>query len=362
MAWPARIKDAGGLRHQFHHVIDIVPTILEACGLAQPTAVNDIPQKPIEGISMAYSWDKANAPGQRTTQYFEMFGSRGLYQDGWMASVPPWKPAWEASLAQPPADVMNGFPPWELYNLDADWTQADDLAAKMPDKVRDLSDAFISEATKYQVFPLDASVLPRFLVMKPNYNAGRTTFNYSGVLSNVLLSAAGNAPSLLNRSYTITAEVEIPQGGAEGMLVTDGGRFGGYGFYLLKGKPVFTWTLIGPELVKWQGKDTLSPGRHTLEFDWKYDGPGMGKGGVGTLRVDGTVADSHPMAHSLPISIMWCETFNVGHDTGTPVDDADYQVPFPFTGKIIKLTVKLGPEELSAEEKGVIHKTFRDKQ
>jgi arylsulfatase len=205
-------------------VIDIVPTILEACGLAQPTAVNGIPQKPIEGLSMAYSWDKANAPGQRTTQYFEMFGSRGLYQDGWMASVPPLKPAWEASLAQPPADVMNGFPPWELYNLDADWTQADDLAAKMPDKVRDLSDAFISEATKYQVFPLDSNVLPRLLSLKPNYNAGRTTFGYSGVLSNVLLSAGGNAPSLLNRSYTITAEVEIPQDGAEGMLVTDGGR------------------------------------------------------------------------------------------------------------------------------------------
>jgi arylsulfatase len=132
------------------------------------------------------------------------------------------------------------------------------------------------------VFPLDASTLTRFIAPKPNYNAGRTTFSYSGVLSNVLLSAGGNAPSPLNRSYTITAEVEIPQDGAEGMLVTDGGRFAGYGFHLLKGRPVFTWALIGPELVKWEGKDALSPGRHTLEFDWNYDGPGMGKGGVGT--------------------------------------------------------------------------------
>jgi arylsulfatase len=202
---------------------------------------------------------------------------------------------------------MHGFPPWELYNLDADWTQADDLAAKMPDKVRDLSDAFISEATKYQVFPLDASTLARFISVKPNYNGGRTTFSYSGVLSNVPLSTAGNAPSLLNRSYTITAEVEIPQGGAEGVLVTDGGRFAGYGFYLLKGKPVFTWNLVQVDLVKWQGKEALSPGKHTLEFEWHYDGPGMGKGGTGTLRVDGTVVESHPMPHSLPISVAWCE-------------------------------------------------------
>src|SRR6516165_3567633 len=358
MAWPARIKDAGGIRTQFHHVIDIVPTILEAAGLPEPVTVNGIAQKPIEGVSMAYSWDKAaaNTPSRRTTQYFEMFGSRGIYKDGWIASVPPWNPPWHVTLAPPPPDVMTGFPRWQLYNLNADWTQANDLAASMPDKLRDLQEAWTVEATKHQVFPLDDAVLTRFLAPKPNYNAERTTFTYTGELSNVLLSAAGNAPSLLNRSYTITAEVEVPAGGAEGMLVTDGGRFGGYGFYLLKGKPIFTWDLNLPDVqrVKWQGNNALTPGKHTLEFDWKYDGPGMGKGGTGTLKADGTVLDNHPMQRSLPISIMWCEGFNVGLDTGTPVDDQDYQVPFRFTGKINKMTIKLGPTQLTSNDRQVI--------
>jgi len=176
----------------------------------------------------------------------------------------------------------------------------------------------------------------------------------------VPFSDAGNAPSLPNRSYTITAEVEIPQGGAEGMLVTDGGRFAGYGFYLLKDKPVFTWDLLDVERVKWRGNDALTPGKHTLEFDWTYDGPGMGKSGTGTLKADGKVLDSHAMSHSLPISIMWNEGFNVGADTGTPVDDSDYQVPFRFTGKIDKLTVKLGPEQLAPADKEKVQKTLRE--
>ena len=359
MAWPARIKDAGGIRTQFHHVIDILPTILEAAGLPQPVMVNGIAQRPIEGTSMVYTWDDAKAPDRRTSQYFEMFGSRAMYQDGWIASEPPWNPPWNSTLAPPPADVMNGFPAWQLYNLSEDWTQANDVAAKMPDKLRDLQQAFVLDASKYNVFPLDDAVLTRFLADKPNYNAGRTTFTYLGDISNVLLSAAGNAPSLLNRSYTITAEVEIPQGGAEGMLVTDGGRFAGYGFYLLKAKPVFTWDLLDVERVKWRGNDALTPGKHTLEFDWTYDGPGMGKSGTGTLKADGKVLDSHAMSHSLPISIMWNEGFNVGADTGTPVDDSDYQVPFRFTGKIDKLTVKLGPEQLAPADKEKVQKTLR---
>ena len=163
---------------------------------------------------------------------------------------------------------------------------------------------------------------------------------------NVPFPDTGTAPSLLNRSYTITAEIEIPEDGADGILVTDGGRFAGYGFYLLKGMPVFTWNLVALERVKWQGKEALPPGKHTLEFEWKYDGPGFGKGGTGTLKVDGQVVDSHPMPKSLPITLAWDETFNVGIDTGTPVDDKDYKVPFPFTGKIDKLTVKLGPKEM----------------
>jgi arylsulfatase A-like enzyme len=344
ISWPARIKDRGGVRHQFHHVIDVVPTILEAAGLPEPVMVNGVAQRPIEGVSMMYSWDDARAAGRRVTQYFEMFGSRALYHDGWIASAPPPVSPWNFST-QPPKDVMNGFK-WELYDLNNDWTQADDLAAKMPEKLRDMQQRFILEAEKYRVFPLDDTRLSRFVSAKPNYNPGRSVYSYVGEISNVPFPGYAGAPQLLNRSYTITAEIDVPQGGAEGVLVTDGGRFGGYGFYLLKGRPVFTWNLIQLERVKWQGKDALSPGKHTLEFDWKYDGPGPGKGGTGSLKIDGNVVDSRPMPRSLPLVLPWDETFNVGLDTGTPVDDRDYQVPFRFTGTIGKVTVKLGPDQL----------------
>ena len=344
LAWPARIKDEGGIRHQFHHVIDIVPTILEAAGLPQPESVNGIPQRPIEGVSMVYTWDDAKAPGRRTTQYFEMFGSRAIYHDGWIASAPPPSPPWDFET-KPIPDVMNGFQ-WELYDLDEDWTQANDLAARMPDKLNEMKELFALEAEKYRVFPLDDTRLSRFISDKPSYTPGRTEYTYYGEIANVPFPGYAGAPPVLNRSYTITAEIEVPQGGAQGMLVTDGGRFGGYGFYLLEGRPVFTWNLIELERVKWQGKQALAPGKHTLVFDWKYDGPGPGKGGTGSLKVDGKVVDSHPMARSIPLVLPWDETFNVGLDTATPVDDADYEVPFRFTGTIDKVTVKLGPNEL----------------
>jgi len=363
IAWPARIKDKGGIRNQFHHVIDVVPTILQAVGVPEPVSVNGIAQKPIEGVSMAYAWDKANAsaPSARKTQYFEMFGKRAVYHDGWIASTPPPTAPWIITLEKPLADVMNGFQ-WELYNVKDDWTQANNLAASMPEKLRAMQQLFTLEGTKYQVFPLDDSTLSRFISDKPSYSPGRTLFTYTGPLANVPFPDTGSAPNLLNRSYTITAEVEIPASGAEGVLATDGGRFAGWGFYLLKGRPVFTWNLVGLERVKWQGKEALAPGRRTLEFDWKYNGPGFGKGGTGTLKVDGKMVDSHPMPRSLPITVAWDEFFNVGLDTGTAVDDNDYQVPFRFTGKIVKLVVKLGPKELAAADQAKVEKAKRDRQ
>src|SRR5262245_36655391 len=266
MAWPARIKDRGGIRHQFHHCIDIVPTILEAAGLPEPVMVNGVAQRPIEGVSMAYTWGNAKAPGRRVTQYFEMFGSRAIYHDGWIASAPPIHAPWDLGLEKLPTDVMNGFK-WQLYNIDEDWTQANDLAAKMPDKLRDMQQRFILEAERYRVFPLDDSTLTRFVSQdKPNYAFGRTLFTYTGEIANVPFPGIGGAPSLLDRSYTITADIEVPQGGAEGMLVTDGGRFGGYGFYLLQGKPVFTWNILQLAHVKWQSKEAVAPGKRTLEL------------------------------------------------------------------------------------------------
>jgi len=346
MAWPARIKDRGGIRHQFHHVIDVVPTILEAAGLPQPVSVNGVAQRPMEGTSMVYTWDKADAPDRHTTQYFEMFGSRAIYHDGWIASAPPPSAPWDLA-SKPPADVMNGFK-WELYDLTKDWTQSNNLASQMPDKLRDMQQMFIMEASRYNVFPLDASRLPRFISDKPSYTPGRTEFVYNGEIANVPFPGYAGAPPVVNRSYTMTAEIEVSQGGGppEGVLVTDGGRFGGYAMYLLKGVPVFTWNLIELERIKWRGKEALAPGKHTIEFDWKYDGPGPGKGGTGTLKVDGKVVDSHPMAHSIPLVLPWDETFCVGVDTATSVDDRDYQPPFRFTGNMIKVTVKIGPAQL----------------
>jgi hypothetical protein len=227
----------GGIRTQFHHLIDVVPTILEAAGIQAPVMVDGIAQKPIEGVSMTYTFDKANAnaPSKRNTQYFEMMGNRAIYHDGWVATTTPPQGPWLMGVGTLP-NVVNGYK-WELYNIAEDYSQANDLAAKMPDKLREMQELFLIEASKYCVFPLDNDVLQRALTPRPSPLAGKTVFTYSGELSGM---PEGSARNTLNKSYSITAEVEIPQGGAEGMLNTIGGAFGGYGLYLVKGKPVFT--------------------------------------------------------------------------------------------------------------------------
>jgi arylsulfatase A-like enzyme len=348
IAWPNRIKDAGGIRTQFHHMIDIVPTILEVTGIAAPVMVNGIAQKPIEGVSMAYTWDKANAgvASTRKTQYFEMFANRAIYHDGWIAATTPPAAPWLMGTVKLPEDVVNGYK-WELYNLTEDYSENNDLAAKNPDKLRQLQELFLVEATKYNVFPLDNSVLPRLLAARPSATAGRTVFTYSGEMSGLPDS---DAPSILNKSYTITAEVEIPQGGAEGMIATLGGRFGGYGLYLLKGKPVFTYNFLDLARFRWEGQQALAPGKHTIVFDFTYDGPGFGKGGTGVLKVDDKEVANRKVPHTIPFLMAIDETFDVGVDLRTPVDDKDYQVPFRFTGKLAKLTYKLGPVQLTSDD------------
>jgi arylsulfatase A-like enzyme len=368
ISWPKAIKDKGGVRWQFHHVIDIVPTILEATGIKAPNAVDGIAQKPIEGVSMVYTFDKANAnaPSTHHTQYFEMMADRALYQDGWIASTKVARPPWVVigPVNQDPADNAQ----WELYDLTRDWTQYADLAAKYPDKLHQLQDQFWAEAKKYQVLPLDASVATRLVAPRPSLAAGRTEFAYSGEMTG---TPNGDAPSVLDTSYTITADIEIPPGGAEGMLVTQGGRFGGYGFYLLKGKPVFVWNLVDLKRIRWEGPEALSSGKHSLEFDFKYDGlgldtlaynnlSGIGRSGTGVLKVDGTAVATERMEHTIPLILQWDEDFDVGADTGTPVDDQDYQVPFRFTGKLDKLTLKLEPPVLTAEDKKMLEQAQRN--
>jgi arylsulfatase A-like enzyme len=349
MAWPGHIKDAGGIRAQFHHMIDVVPTILEATGISAPVMVNGVAQKPVEGVSMAYTWDPAtaNAPSTRKTQYFEMFGMRALYHDGWIAATPPPAAPWLMGTTKLP-DINNYK--WELYNIADDYSENDDLSAKNPAKLRELQELFVAEASKYQVFPLDNSILPRLITPRPSATAGRTVFTYSGVMPGIPPS---DAPSILNRSYTITADVEVPKGTGSGMIVTLGGRFGGYGLYLLRGKPVFTYNALDLKRFRWEGKLALKPGKHSLVFDFKYDGPGFGKGGTGSLKVDGTEVANQKVEHTIPFLMAIDETFDVGIDTRTPVDDKDYQVPFAFNGKINKVTINLEPEQLSEIDRKV---------
>jgi arylsulfatase len=352
LSWPGHIDDPGAIRTQFHHLIDIVPTILEAAGIQQPLSVNGITQKPIEGVSMAYTFAKAsaNTPSKRETQYFEMFGNRAIYHDGWIAATTPPVPPWMMG-GKPLPEVVNGYQ-WELYNIAEDYSENNDLAAKMPDKLRELQELFFVEATKYNVFPLDNSVLARLLAQRPSATAGRTVFTYSGERAGL---PVGSAPSILNKSYTITAAVEIPKGGAEGMLVTMGGRFGGYGLYVLKGKPVFTYNLVDLQRFRWEGGAALTPGKHTIVFDFKYDGPGPGKGGTGVLSVDGKELAKKIIKHTIPLLMSLDETFDVGLDTRTGVDHS-YEPPFKFTGTIDKLTFELGPSQLSeVEEKVAAH-------
>src|SRR5271157_3348690 len=409
MAWPNRIKDAGGIRTQFHHMIDIVPTILEATGIPAPLTVNGVAQRPIEGVSMAYTWDKANAtaPSARVTQYFEMFGNRAIYHDGWIAATTPPAPPWALGTAKLP-DVVNGYK-WELYNIADDYSEYNDLAAKNPDKLKELQALFLKEAAKYQVFPLDNSLLARVATPRPSATAGQTVFTYVGENSNIPVA---NAPSLLDKDYTITAEVTIPDGGAEGMIATMGGRFGGYAlmlspsaswllssdpskyiglgllilgllllfigtagkwrkrfgyafllvaalglivsfatdmFHIGRGRPVFVYNLLDLERFRWEGLSSLDAGKHTIVFDFKYDGPGLGKGGTGVLSVDGKEVARKTMPHTIPIIMTNDETFDVGIDLRTPVD-LTYDVPFRFTGKIDKLTYNLGPNQMSAED------------
>lgn len=356
ISWPREIKDKGGIRSQFHHVIDIVPTILEAAHVKAPTTVDGIEQSPIEGVSMVYTFDKKNekAPSTHRTQYFEMFADRAIYHDGWMASTKVMRPPWDTTgnLAADPFSY-----PWELYDLTTDFSQSTDLAAKNPQKLKEMQALFMEEARKYQVLPLDASVITRVITPRPSISAGRDVFTWTLPLTGTPMGAA---PSLLNTSYTIKAEVEIPAGGAEGMLITQGGRFGGYGFYVLKNKPVFTWNLLGLRRVRWEGTE-LTPGRHTIEFDFKYEGlgfatlayasfSGVGRGGTGVLKVDGQAVATEKMEHTVPYLLQLDESLDIGSDTLTGVDDADYKPPFKFTGKLSKVTLTLDRPKLTPED------------
>ncbi len=350
ISWPNRIKDEGGVRSQFHHVIDIVPTILEATGVKAPEYVDGIKQKPIEGVSMEYTFDKENATAASTrkTQYFEMVANRGIYHDGWYANTTPPHGPWILNAPLPsPLDYK-----WELYDLTKDYTQANDLASKYPDKLKEMQALFDVEAAKYNVLPLNNDTFARATAPRPSATAGKTVFTYAGVMPGLPMA---NAPNVIGRSYKITADVDVPQGGGDGMLATAGGRWGGWGLYMLKGKPVFDYNMLILAQYRWEGEQALTAGKHEIVFDYTYDGPGIAKGGTGVLKVDGQVVAKQKQQNSIAFLQVADETFDVGVDTRTAVNENDYHVPFPFNGKIDNLTVKLGPSQLSAPDEKMAH-------
>jgi arylsulfatase len=341
ISWPARIKDKGGIRSQVHHVIDIVPTVYEVVGIAAPDMLNGVEQKPIEGVSMAYSLANASAPSTRTSQYFEMLANRGIYHDGWMASTTPLRLPWAKVSLDAPTPDPDDFQ-WELYHVAEDFSQANDVAAQNPAKLKELQAIFDREAKKYNVYPLDASFAERADVsIRPSLTRGRNTFTY---YPGTVRVPEGAAPDLKNKSYSVTAEVEVPEGGADGVLATQGGRFGGWGLLMLDGKPMFVHAFSNQQQHKYRiaSGETLAAGKHTIRFDFKYDGPGMGKSGTGTLSVDGQPVGQGKIERTIPVRVSLDETFDVGVDTGTPViEDYANRMPFKFTGEIEKFTIEL---------------------
>jgi arylsulfatase len=368
VSWPARIEDRGGLREQFVHVIDVVPTILEAAGIGAPEQVDGIEQVPIEGTSFAYTFDTANAkaPSRHRTQYFEMMGQWALYHDGWLVSTKVNRAPWEAFGPANPDPLNNQT--LELFDLNTDFSQTRNVAADHPQKVEEMKAMFVAEANKHQVFPMDASVAARIVAPRPNITAGRTEFVYTRPMTGL---PQGDSPLLLNASYTVTAEIEVPAGGAEGMILTSGGRFGGYGFYLLQGKPVWLWNMVDLERIDWRAAAALPPGRHTVTFEFEYEGKGagtlafnsfagVGQPGTGTLKVDGEAVATKRMERTLPMILQWDEAFDIGSDTLTGVNDADYQPPFALTARLEKLTIRVDRPQLSPEDARELEAAMRN--
>jgi arylsulfatase len=355
--WPKGIQGKGELRTEWHHVIDITPTVLEAAGLPEPKTVNGVPQTPIEGVSMLYSFNDAKAKDRHLTQYFEIFGNRAIYHEGWLAGT-VHRAAWETT----PRTTLTQDT-WELYDTRNDFSLTNDLATKNPEKLKEMQDLFMKEAEKYSVLPIDDRTLERFnaaLVGRPDLMAGRTSLTVyegmTGMLENVFINTK-------NRSHSLTAEVEIPDGGAKGVILAQAGRFGGWTLYLKDGKPAYSYNFLGLQRFTIAASKPLPAGKATIRYEFAYDGGGMGKGGLGMIFVNDMKVAEGRIEHTIPFVFSADEGADVGEDGETPVAE-DYGIPAPyrFTGTIHKVTVELKemkPADRAAMDKGhavAIHK------
>jgi len=325
--WPKGIKAKGEVRTQFHHVIDVAASVLDAAGVPEPMFVNGIQQMPLHGVTMADSFDDASAPETRETQYFEMFCNRGIYHKGWTAvtrhSVP-----WDMSAVSPPLDQDV----WELYSPD-DWTQAHDLSSEQPEKLRELQTLFLIEAAKYNVLPLDDRRAERFnadLAGRPQLIRGNRQILFGGMgrlsESSIVVTK--------NKSFALTAEVAVPEQGAAGVIISQGGAFGGFSLYAKDGKPAFCYNLFGLQQFKVYGEDPLAPGDRQVRMEFAYDGGGLGKGGTATLFVDGTKVGEGRVDATVPMVFSADETTDLGSDSGTPVSDDLGPAETEWTGRV----------------------------
>ncbi len=335
VSWPSSISAPGGLRTQFHHVIDVVPTILDSAGITEPTEVNGIAQKPIEGVSMRYSFDDADAPSTRTTQYFEILGNRAIYHDGWIASCFHGRAPWIRTAAMP---FGEGAETWELYRIVDDFSQGVDLAAQYPEKLRELQALFDREAAKYDVYPLSDETVQRALPSnRPSHLDGVTHFELYP--ENVRMTEMASV-NLKNVSFDLRARVEIPERGAEGVIVCQGGAMAGWSLYLVGGRPAYTYNYFGRDVTTIASPGEPPTGSVVIDVAFDYDGGGLGRGGTARLSVGGTEVARGRIEHTVPFLFsMSGETLDVGVDTGSPV--GPYDGRFPFTGAITKVEIDL---------------------
>ena len=341
--WPRGFGAKGEVRTQFHHVIDIAPTVLAVAGVAEPKVVHGVEQRPIEGVSMAYTFEDPSAAEQRTTQYFEMFVNRGIYHEGWTAVTrhsTPW--VMSPTLPSLEEDV------WELYDTNTDWTQARDLAAEQPEKLAELQQLFLEEARKYNVLPLDDRRVERL----DAETAGRPTLIKGG--SQLLFSGMGRLSesslvNIKNKSHAVTAEIVVREGGASGVLVAQGGAFGGWSLYLHDGRPTYCYSFFGVQRFKVAADGQVPEGKHQVRMEFTYDGGGLAKGGGVTLYVDGQSVAEGRVEHTQPLIFSADETADVGHETGTTVSD-DYDLESSrFTGTIDWVQIDLGEDAEDAD-------------
>jgi arylsulfatase A-like enzyme len=336
--WPQAVQGTGEVHSQWHHVIDVAPTILAAAGLPEPKVVDGVEQTPIEGVSMLYSIKDAKAADRHTTQYFEIFGNRAIYHDGWLAGT-VHRAAWETT----PRTTLDKDV-WELYDTRQDFSLADNLAAAQPDKLKQMQALFLEEAAKYRVLPIDDRTLERFnpaLAGRPDLMAGRTSLTvYPGMIGlseNVFINTK-------NQTHTITAELGIPQGGANGVVLAQAGRFGGWSLYLKDGRPTFTYNFLGLEQQTFSATEPLPAGKVTLRYVFTYDGGGLGKGGTGRLyNGDRQIAEGR-IERTQPFAFSGDEGVDVGQDGETPVTpDYGIDAPYHFTGDIERIRIDLAP-------------------